>query len=450
MTGIVRVSLWGTCVGYLGYAPGQTETASFEFDEAFARSGIQLSPIVMRCPPRLHSFPDISSWTFKGLPGIFADSLPDSFGEKLIDLYMAERGVPNGRITALDRLLYVGKRGMGGFEYEPSREFEDGEGPDLALDVRSLGEIAGMVAARDDARRRALLDSGAARDAIRLIRVGSSAGGARAKALVSRRDDGTFVDGTLAGEGSDAGSIAGTNTGALSHWLLKFDVGSNADRDGMDPKGMTRVEYVYSIIARECGIDMPETDGIEDGDDFHFLVRRFDRETEGAKTRKLHYSSWAALSHADRDATGSHSYEELVLLARNLGLGQDAVTEIFRRAAFNVVGRNQDDHTKNFAFLMDRAGSWKLSPAFDLTWSFDPAGRWTRVHQIRLNGKQDYFTRDDLLAFGRYCNLDAKKAGRLLDASLDAFSAFPRLAAQYGVPEPLSHRIRETQRLYLT
>jgi serine/threonine-protein kinase HipA len=431
------VNLWGTCIGHLGYEPGQTEVATFEFDAAFARSGIQLSPVVMPCPPRLHSFPDISKRTFRGLPGIFADSLPDSFGNRLIDLYMAERRIPADSITPLDRLLYVGRRGMGAFEYEPSKAFADGQDRTLALDVRTLAELANIVTARDDSGRARLLERGTVHDAIRLIRVGSSAGGARSKALVARTEDGRFFDGTGAADGGEP----------LTHWLLKFDADSNADRDGTDPKGMTRVEYVYAIIARECGIDIPETDRIEDGDDFHFLIRRFDRETSGSTARKIHYSSWAALAHADRDATGTHAYEELVLLARRLGLGQDAVTEIFTRAAFNIIGRNQDDHTKNFGFLMDRAGTWKLSPAFDLTWSFDPAGRWTRVHQIRLNGKQDEFTRDDLLAFGRYCNLDEKKTGRIVDSVLSAFSAFPRLAKEWGVPEALARRVRETQRL---
>ncbi len=438
MSALVTVKLWGTCIGHLGYEPGQTELATFEYDAAFARSGIQISPVVMPCPPRLHSFPDISKRTFRGLPGIFADSLPDSFGNRLIDLYMAGRGIPAESITPLDRLLYVGRRGMGAFEYEPSKEFADGDDRTLALDVRTLAELANIVTTRDDKRRATLLESDTIQDAIRLIRVGSSAGGARSKALVARKSDGSFVDGTGADESGGE---------KLTHWLLKFDGDSNADRDGTDPKGMTRVEYVYAIIARECGIDIPETDRIEDGDDFHFLIRRFDRATDGEKTRKNHYSSWAALAHADRDATGTHSYEELVLLARELGLGQDSVSEIFTRAAFNIVGRNQDDHTKNFGFVMDRAGTWRLSPAFDLTWSFDPAGRWTRVHQIRLNGRQDEFTRDDLLAFGRYCNLDAKKAGRVIDSVIAAFSAFPRLAKEWGIPEALARRVRETQRM---
>lgn len=441
MNGAVTVHLWGTCVGHLGYAPDQTETATFEFDPAFARSQIQLSPIAMPCPPLLYSFPDISRRTFQGLPGIFADSLPDAYGSRLIDLFMAEKGIPGDRITALDRLLYVGKRGMGAFEYQPSKEFADGGAPSLSLDIGKLAELAGIVSERDAARRAALMKSDKVHDAIRLIRIGSSAGGARSKALVARTANGSFIDGT--GDGTNEGP----DGRALTHWLLKFDSDANADRDRTDPKGMTRVEYVYSIIARQCGIDIPETDRIEDGGDFHFLIRRFDRVPDGTKTRKIHYASWAALAHADRDTTGTQSYEQLALLARQLGLGQDAVTEIFTRAAFNVVGRNQDDHTKNFGFLMDRAGLWRLSPAFDLTWSYDPEGQWTRVHQIRLNRKQDGFTRDDLLAFGRYCNLDAKKAGRIIDAVTGAFQAFPHLAREWGIDATFAQAITATQRL---
>lgn len=430
MSELVEVRLWGTRIGTLGYPP-EGGPAVFEYDSDFARSGIQLSPVVMPCPPRLHRFTDISERTFKGLPGIFADSLPDGFGNKLIDLYLAERGISPGSITALDRLLYVGSRGMGALEYHPAREFSSEHCHSLALDIHSLTELAGTIVSRDEARRSALLKSTSLHEVLSLIRVGSSAGGARAKALVARTGDGTLVDGS------------GVLSEEHSYWILKFDVDSNADRDSTDAKGMPRVEYIYSILARNCGIDMPETDFLVDGDSFHFLIRRFDRPG----SQKLQYASWAALAHADRDSTGAYSYEQLVLLARQLGLGQDSCTELFRRAVFNIIARNQDDHTKNFGFLMDKTGAWRLSPAFDMVWSFDPAGTWTRTHQIRLNRKQDQFSRDDLLAFGRYCNLNASKAGCIIDEIHDAFSAFPVYAQQYDVDPALASRIAETLRM---
>ena len=225
-------------------------------------------------------------------------------------------------------------------------------------------------------------------DALNIIRIGSSAGGARSKALVAIDGDGLIYDGTIEQQGD------------CRYFLLKFDSPENADRDKKDPKGMTKIEYIYSQIAKECRIDMPHTDYIVDGEDFHFLIERFDREVAGGKLRKRYYASWAALAHADRDTTGAYSYEQLLLVARELEVGEHQTKELFRRAVFNIIGKNQDDHTKNFGFMMNRSGGWSLSPAFDMTYAYDPNGKWTRAHQIRLNGKQEGFTLDDLLAFG--------------------------------------------------
>jgi len=425
---IVEVKLWGTTIGRLGYSPGQMRVATFEFDEGFMRSGIQISPVKMNCPPQLYTFDNISEKTFKGLPGIFADSLPDTFGSRLIDLYMAEKNIPQSMITALDRLLYVGNRAMGALEYFPAERFAEQEYSD-ALDIHSLAELANMVISRKKEEQRKLKEAGSRGKALKLIRVGSSAGGARSKALVARSPEGMLFDGTM---------DHGRN---FSYWLLKFDSSNNSDRDGIDPKGLPRVEYLYSRIAADCGIDIPRTDYIEDGEDFHFLIERFDRVAGKTKTDKLHYASWAGLAHADRDATGTYSYEQLILFVRELGLGQDAVTELFRRAVFNIAGRNQDDHTKNFGFLMNRRGQWSLAPAFDLTYAFDPLGRWTRVHQLRLNRKQDNFTRDDLINFGRYCNLTEKKAGSIIAEVIGAFSCFLKLAAEWELEAGLKDTI---------
>ena len=438
MNGLVKVSLWGTTIGYLGYEPGQKRIASFEFDRDFIRSNIQISPAVMKYPPVVHRFDTISMRTFKGLPGIFADSLPDSWGNKLIDLYFAQKGIPSADITSLDRLLYVGKRGMGAYEYEPAKEFDKKDKNLIQIDIGTLSELVSLVLERDESRRKELLTAQTMSDALRLIKTGSSAGGARSKALVVLDDTGKVFDGTISGsERIDIKSL----------WILKFDTEGNKDRDRFDPAGMTRVEYCYSLIAKNCGITVPEVRYLSDGKSFHFLIERFDRKIEEGKIKKIHFNSWAALAHADRDQTGSHSYEQLVLLARTLGLGENEVQEIFKRAVFNILGRNQDDHTKNFAFIMERDGSWKLSPAFDLTWSYDPEGRWTRSHQIRLNGKQDEFTRDDLAVFGKYCNLTEKKVLKIIGEVKDAFLSFPALCREFEVPRELEKRIIETQRL---
>ncbi|MFT5351863.1 MAG: serine/threonine-protein kinase HipA [Gammaproteobacteria bacterium] len=432
----VEAKLWGTTIGYLGYQPGQSEVATFEYAEELVGSPIEISPVMMPNRQKLVSFPDISRRTFKGLPGIFADSLPDNFGNQLIDMYMADKipPVPIDKITALDRLLYIGSRGMGAIEYSPPENIED-SGNDTLLDIPMLAELAARVVSGKNDHHHKLLTAGNRSQALKLIRVGSSAGGARSKALVARSADGQLKDGTQ-NHGADH-----------RYWLLKFDSESNQDRDKADPKGMTRVEYIYSIIARCCDIDLPTTDFIEEGDDFHFLVERFDRLANGEKLDKLHYASWSGLSHAHRDETGAYSYEQLILLARQLKLGQDSITELFRRAIFNVIGRNQDDHTKNFGFLMDRSGTWALSSAFDLTYSFDPTGKWTRTHQIRMNKKQDDFLMEDLLVFGDYCNLPRKKSTGIVEKTINEFSKFHKLANEYQVDKSLRDVIINSLRM---
>lgn len=433
-TGPVTVRLWGTTIGHLGYAPGQTEVATFEYDEDFARGGVQIAPLTMPCPPRLHRFDAISQRTFKGVPGIFADSLPDKFGRQLIDLFLAERGTLPESITTLDRLLYVGQRGMGALEYEPGAALTDEPDPSLALQLSELSELAGAVASRQDSKQRKLLGARNRARGVRLLRVGSSAGGARAKALVAEVN-GKLLDGTV-----DQGPRA-------RYFLLKFDVAGNSDRDAEDPKGMTRVEYVYTELARELGIDVPSASYVEDGGAFHFLLERFDRSVTSGKLKKLHYASWCGLAHAHRDETGAYGYEQLVQAVRRLDLGQAAVTEVFRRAVFNVVGKNQDDHTKNFGFLMDRSGTWRLAPAFDLTYAHDPEGAWTRTHQLRMSGKQDDFSWDDVLAFGKFCNLRERQAREITQETVQAFSSFERRAAEVGVPARLRRHIQKELRL---
>ena len=433
MNNSVEVKLWGTTIGYLGYPPN-AKHAVFEYAPAFMKSGIYISPLTMKHPPAKHHFENISFRTFKGLAGVFADSLPDKYGNQLIDQFMAKKQISPEDISTLDRLLYIGDRAMGAVEYYPLA-FEDERSEALALDVQTLSQLAEMVVKHKDTLQAKLADAKTSQDALSLIRVGSSAGGARSKALVVQKEDGRLYDGTrLYHE-------------PCSYWLLKFDSVSNSDRDHTDPKGMTKVEYIYSLIAQKCDIDIPQTKFIETGDDFHFMIERFDRHNEGGKSSKLHYVSWAGLTHFDRDSTGAYSYEQLVMSVRKMGLGQSAVTEVFKRAVFNIVGRNQDDHTKNFGFLMDKSGTWRLSPAFDLTYSYDPTGSWTKVHQLKLNGKQDDFTMQDIIAFGNYCNLSSKKAQEILTSTQTHFSGFDALAKEYDVSDALRETVVGNLRL---
>ncbi len=432
MRGIVDVWLWGTKIGSLGYAPGQTRIATFEYEPDFMESGIQVAPIHLRYPPSRFSFDGIGFKSFQGVPGFIADSLPDKYGNQLIDIYMTEKNIPAHEVTALDRLNYVADRGMGALEYKP------GESLPLqrsALDLQQLSELAERVQQRQSELNENLLSTDDHAAALTMIRIGSSAGGARSKALVAKSSTGKIFDGTI-------------NHGPhYTYWLLKFDSGSNRDKDNRDPRGMPVLEYIYSLIARKAGINMPRTELIDDGKDRHFLIERFDRILRNEKINKLHYASWAGLAHADRDDI--NSYEQLILLTRQLKLGQNAETELFRRAVFNVLGRNQDDHTKNTGFLMNRAGKWSLSPAFDLTYSYDPAGKFTRNHQCWLNRKNNDFVYDDLLQFGRYCNLTEKKSRDIIAQVGEAFSCFPKLAAEHELSKNLKVTVESNLRLGL-
>lgn len=430
MSKTVRVSLWGTTIGYLGYPPRETATATFEYDPDFLKSGIQISPVHLKYPPSSYTFDQLSYKSFGGVPGFIADSLPDKYGNQLIDIYMTDRHLLPKEITTLDRLLYVSNRGMGALEYHPGVTLPLQR---TALDLQFLSELAEMVLHRKDKLHDRLMSAHDRAAALTVIRVGSSAGGARSKALIALSSKGTLLDGTV-NHGSD-----------YSYWLLKFDSGTNRDRDKQDPKGMPTVEYVYSLIAARAGIDIPSTKLWKDKDDRHFLIERFDRIIRNGKVDKLHYVSWAGLAHADRD--GINSYEQLVLLVRQMKLGQAAVTEIFRRTVFNVLGRNQDDHTKNTGFLMDRSGRWKLAPAFDLTYAFDPYGKWTANHQCMLNRKNNDFLLEDLLIFGKFCDLKERTVRDIIYRITEAFGHFTKLAKEYEVPPELRVTIEKNLRL---
>jgi len=435
LNNVVEVKLWGVTIGFIGYPDkNDTEVCVFEYDKDFAQTSIQISPLEMAHPPIKHRFSGLSQHTFGGIPGVFADSLPDKFGNQLIDQFMAKRGISKNKITPLDRLLYIGDRGMGALEYHPLKKnlFEDSG----VLDIQMLSELTNLILQKNNIFREKLHNTKTKSEALKLIKVGSSAGGARAKALVAIKDDGNFYDGT---------QIYDDNT---TYWLLKFDSPQDSDRDGKDPKGLTKIEYIYSLIAKRCNIDIPNTKFIETDNDFHFLIERFDRELrDKRKAAKIHYLSWAGLSHYDRENTGSYSYEQLITNIRELDIGEDATKEVFRRAIFNIVGRNQDDHTKNFGFLMDKSGDWRLSPAFDLTYSFDPRGSWTRVHQIRLNEKQDNFTKEDITNFGKKCNLNKNTSLEILEKTVYEFSKFEELAKKYNVDDTLLKTVKQNQRL---
>lgn len=423
MTPPCTLRLWGSTIGAVSYRPGGGSVAVFEYHPDFLHSGIELAPLRMPLRAGTFSFPELSERTFRGLPGMLADSLPDKFGNQLIDKHLASQGVPPEEITAIDRLLYVSNRAMGGLEYQPARELgESFAGRGGLLDLGALTELAELTLRSRTELEQRLAHADTRQDALDLLRVGTSAGGARAKALVALGPGGELKVG-YADHGSDH-----------EYWLLKFDgITENRDRDGADSPGATVVEFIYSELARACGIELPRTRLLEHDGQRHFLIERFDRRLENGRWDKLHYSSWCGMAHAHRDTLGAYSYEQLVLTMRQLRLPQIEIEQLFRRAVFNVLGKNHDDHTKNFGFLMDRRGKWRLSPAFDLTYAFDPTGQWTRQHQITLGNKADDFTRADLLRFGTHCNLSSREAHAIIDRTSSVLDGFGGRARELGV-----------------
>lgn len=373
-TSIIEVRAWGKTVGAL--APGRTRNAYvFEYDTAWIRLGVELAPVSMPLVTRRYAFANLPSNTYQGLPPSIADSLPDKFGNSIVDAWLARNGVQPGQVSALDRLAYLGDRGLGALEFKP--DYGNVKIAPSALDIRQL-----VMSARDAVAGRLGEDASSQEALQQIISVGTSAGGARAKAVVNvNRATGEIRPGHVS---APAGFEA---------WLLKFD-GIGKDHQLGESEQYGRIEYAYSLMARAAGITMSETDLLEENGRAHFMTRRFDRTADG---EKLHMQSLCALATLDFNAIGVHDYAQYQGAIRELGLGPEARAEAFRRMVFNVVAANCDDHTKNFGFLMGADGKWSLAPAYDITHAYNPAGQWTHQHLMSVNGKFAEITRKDIL-----------------------------------------------------
>ena len=439
MTTVAEVRLWGRTIGAVSLEDG-SDVAAFEYDPAFRASGIEVSPIVMpllasqaTAPAhRVYRFPGLARATFHGLPGLLADSLPDRFGNALIDAWLASRGRSPGSFNAVERLCYTGRRGMGALEYEPAigprAERSERVHVDrlVALASEVLASRGRLEASFADAEKEAALAD--------ILRVGTSAGGARAKAVIAWNPQTNDVR---------SGQVPAEE--GFEHWLIKFDgVSGNRDKELADPAGYGLIEFAYARMAQDCGIRMSECRLFEENGRQHFMTRRFDRSADGGK---LHMQSLGAIAHYDFNAAGAHSYEQALLVVRQLGLPMREIEELFRRMVFNVVGRNQDDHVKNIAFLMDRDGNWSLAPAFDLTFSFNPEGLWTGQHQMTLNGKRDGFTQDDFEMCARAASMKRGRAAAIVAEVVEAVSRWRDYAADVGVVPDRIERINALLRL---
>jgi serine/threonine-protein kinase HipA len=428
---IAEVRLWGRVIGAVALDEHR-DVGEFQYDPEFATSGIQIAPLMMPLSKKVYSFPQLPEKTFHGLPGLLSDSLPDKFGNALIDAWLATQGRTPQSFNAVERLCYTGTRGMGALEFSPvigprprkAHKIEIGSLVKLASEV--LQNRLGLEGSFDGKKREQALND--------ILRVGTSAGGARAKAVIAwNRETHEVRSGQIeAGDGFD-------------YWLLKFDgVAGNRDKELDDPKGFGAIEYAYYLMARAAGIHMSECRLLEENGRRHFMTRRFDRQAGG---KKLHMQSLGAMAHLDFNQAGAHAYEQAMLVIHQLDMPDESAEEQFRRMIFNIVARNQDDHVKNIAFLMDKQGRWSLSPAFDVTYSHNPSGEWTASHQMTVNGKRDNFTRADFKACEKSSMLKRGRSALILDQVTEAVKRWPEFAIQAGVSDAWTSQIQKSHRL---
>lgn len=412
-TPVIEVRIWGKRVGAVAPDP-RLGCYVFAYDPGWRSRGIELAPITMPLADTrsTFAFPDLAEPSYKRLPGLLADALPDDFGNALIDAWMTNKGIEKRAITTLDRLAYMGKRGMGALEFKPARgaHRESAE----PLEMKSLVEAARMVINGD------LSGDVAAQAALaNIIRVGTSAGGARAKAVV------TWNSKTNQIRSGQFDAAPG-----FEHWLLKFDgVGKDSELGGCADYG--RIEYAYYLMAKAAGIIMSPSRLLEESGRAHFMTHRFDREANENSTIKHHIQTLCAMDHLDYKQRATHAYAQLFMVIARLKLGDEAIRQAFRRMAFNVMAKNCDDHTKNLAFRLKQGESWELAPAYDVTHAYNPHGEWTYQHLMSVNGKFSGVTRADLLVEAE--RFGVRRAQDLLNDVRAALGSWQKFAIEAGL-----------------
>ena len=434
MQNLAEVRLWGELVGALAYDPA-TAVSTFEYAPDWLSRGVEIAPIRMPLAGALYSFPALNPQTFRGLPPVFADTLPDDFGNAVIDAWLSRQGRDAHSFTPLERLLYTGNRGMGALEYAPATERIL---PGDELELAALVSMAQQVLDDRENLQKPITDDGKNDDAMHaILQVGTSAGGARAKAVVAINADRTSIR---------SGQLPAPK--GYEHFLLKFDgvEEHKTDRETFgDPQGYGRMEYAYYLMAVDAGIAISPSELLIEGERAHFMTRRFDR----VGNRKLLYVSLCAMDHADYKKPGAYSYEQLLSVARQLRLPRADAIEIYRRLVFNVVARNHDDHSKNFGFVRDgMASAWRLSPAFDMAYSYKPGSPWVNSHQLSLNGKRDDFVRDDLLAVGGLIGNFKRDAGKIIEQVVEVVSEWKTYTEKAGVFSSLQTQVQQNLRLH--
>ena len=436
---VADVLIWGTVVGSIAWDRDR-ELGFFEYNPQFLNAPIELAPLMMPRKKEIYAFPALNRISFHGLPGLLADSLPDKFGNLLINRWLEDQGRSPQDFSPVERLCYIGNRGMGAIEFKPG--IKSAETPSASLEVKELVRLANIALSNreqlkeyykqgDDAQNQKSLSN--------IISVGTSAGGARAKAVIAWNPDRNEII---------SGQVKAPP--GFGYWILKFDgIHGNSDKELDDPVGYGRVEYAYYLMAKDAGINISESKLLEENGRAHFLTRRFDRSESG---EKRHMQTLCAIAHYDFNDAGGFSYEQAFQVIRKLKMEKEvaAFEEQYRRMVFNVMGRNQDDHTKNISFIMARDGRWSLSPAYDVTYSYNPSGNWTSSHQMSINGKRDHFSIDDLVTAAAIANIKPVKARKIIQDVAQAIFKWPDFAKIAGVPDNWSQTIASNHRTQLS
>ena len=412
---VVEVRIWGKKLGAVALDPALGFYV-FEYNKAFLRSRMEVSPLTMSLSDQPYVFTDLPTMTYRRLPPLLSDALPDDFGNALIDAWMAKQGVSSNAITALDRLAYMGKRGMGAIEFHPMR------GPRVAsasaIEMSKLTDSARM-AVRGEIDN----DHHALAALSQIIQVGTSAGGARAKAAIAWNPNTNEIR---------AGQF--DVEPGFEHWLLKFD-GMGDDRELGQSQEHGRIEYAYHLMALQAGIRMAPCRLLQENGRAHFMTRRFDREGN----HKHHMQTLCAMAKLDYKQKATHDYNQFFQTIKALGLPQHAYQDAFRQMVFNVMARNCDDHTKNFSFMMKEEMPWELSPAYDLTFAHNPAGEWTYQHLMSINGKFSKITRSDVLEIADRFTIGS--ASKIIDSVQEAIHVWTEFAKVAEVSAAETSRI---------
>ena len=428
MNNLAEVYLWGTCIGYL-QLKDNASYAQFEYDKDFVNrikgSGIQLSPVKMPISDQIYAFPGLEE-SFHGVPGLIADSLPDKFGNAVINQWLASQGKAESDFNVIDRLCYTGSRGMGALEYRPA--FSSGATNNEIVNVSEMVKLASDILSK---RASVEFDMSNATYS-QLLQLGTSAGGARAKAIIAWNE-----------KTNEVCSGQTDPKPGYGYWLMKFDgVAKNGDHELEDSIEYTLIEYAYYLMAIKAGIVMSECRLFAEGSRQHFMTRRFDR-VDG---EKIHMQTLSAIAHIDYNTPRLCSYEQAVTYMRQLGLGQNEIEQFYRRMVFNAIAVNMDDHVKNISFLMDRRGKWSLSPAYDVTFAYNPENRWLRAHQMTINGKSDHFSVEDFLLCGQVMGLTKRKCTNIIAEVTTAVATFPDIAHSAGIKTQTIDTIEKIQK----